>query len=201
MANEHLLGVADGDSGAAVVVDLRDYEPREFKASGHIDAGRYEAEVLEASWSNKKDRQGKNLSVRFVALPSRINLRAFHAAPVGNPGDKQHDSGMQNLRDLVWSIATATGKESDVKARPLNITPAFLVGKRCFLRVDDEEYNGRTVSRVTAYITKAEFDGAPGPDATPRTFASQPSVPEVLPPSGGNSGPGPKAAIDRVLGF
>ena len=208
----HLRSVENGDKTATVNVTLYGYTPPPQR--GWLDPGRYGMDIVDAEWRQAASGQGVNMHLTLrSALPAEAagvsiddwSYVAFDDIEGGSKTQQLSDIAFNKLQHILRSVASATpGKVealqaagADGKPKFAPVSPAALIGKRCFVEVEAGESDvigkdGRSrdfsdSSKVRYYIGREDFEAAPGASkVAPKSAASQREAPEIAAPRGGN---------------
>ena len=208
----HLRSVENGDKTATVNVTLYGYTPP--RQRGWLDPGRYGMDIVDAEWRQAASGQGVNMHLTLrSALPAEAagvsiddwSYVAFDDIEGGSKTQQLSDIAFNKLQHILRSVASATpGKVealqaagADGKPKFAPVSPAALIGKRCFVEVEAGESDvigkdGRSrdfsdSSKVRYYIGREDFEAAPGASkVAPKSAASQREAPEIAAPRGGN---------------
>lgn len=187
-AFDHLLKLPEGAEDWSVNLSLKGFTPRQG-GSGHVSPGRYKLRVTGTRVKSKRlDRGGGVDPTRKV-----IELRAETAEPsefagvpiISNwPAPREpNDIGHERLRQLAWSMASATGRLDTVMASEgFAFGGKKIVGQTFFavLRDSTGDFAGR--SEIDRCISAEEYGAKPGPDASiPAAVSRATEPPEVWP--------------------
>lgn len=232
---DHLLGCKDGDKDTPFLVPLAGWEPQKGEGSGRLDDGNYEFKIASAEIVTKGEgakTPGKNLHLTLTTSGpagfAGVSINQWHGLPVGEPMgidgavNEGYRLDLVRLQSIVASIKSGTPGAVEAAtaegAQPIKITARALEGRTVYARTrlrtwQDRKGIERESSEVYFYVSRAEFDAAPGPAAggkqAARAPVAQTSVPEVAgAPLGGAAplasaaaGNGTQPALDRALGL
>lgn len=159
-------------------------------ASDYVRDGNYRLRVVSCVPQGKKGGGGMNAHVVLMVdgpenSPDRSKrLVCYHPLPMGNPQSPENKN-KRFLNSLIYSIKTGkrikdpgsvseknpeglrfpTADEvKDVlsKASIQKFTFAALEGKTCYARVIEDMYNGNQIGKVQGYISREDYERAPG---------------------------------------
>lgn len=190
--NDHLLQTPSGDKKAAVEIDIGDGTISTGRANGYVRPGNWSAKIVDGAWEDG-GQSGKNLWLQFEC--EGVTLNMWNTAPVG----QGEEVGMRHLRDAIVSCLSTAGKLKERVNTKMKVAPATVIGKSCFIRVETEtEGKYRGTSKPRGFLTKEQYDAAPGAKPGADMAATRPTNgASGSPPQGGvpetGAGAGPRA--------
>jgi len=163
--NEAILAVVEGDQTGVITLDMTG-----FKLGGLSDdvaEGRYEIECGACEYRPSSGGNGVNMRFDWRIIgPAGCSalgkhVISFHPVPVGpDPNATDFRKKAFFLRAVVASSLSHRG--AAVPQQALNIGPGSFRGRKAYAFIVPEAYNGNPIGAVKSYLSKEDFDAAPG---------------------------------------
>lgn len=202
---EHVHQIQNGDKTTAWYIGLAGYTPPQA-GSGHLDEGNYRFLVKGCELRQKKPgakTQGATccLSLESVEPQAQAGVRIVEFQNLPYDRDPASDKDYQRWQRILVSTLSSEGaaEQAVAGAQDGSFNAQWFENRYLYARVGDRR-DRRNQSEVKYWITKSEFEAAPGPDRQIATSGPQMGTPELSSGGGLGVGSGTAPAASGGLG-